>query len=88
MALTAYRRHGLESFDRALFAFEVVPSLLILDANALIWIKLLRMEKEIAGHEGSHRDNWFIVEKFASNGWTFITADNRHYYIELVLPVS
>ena len=43
--------------------------------------KLLRMEKETAGHKGSHRDNRFIVEKFISNGWTFIAADNLYYYL-------
>ena len=35
---------------------------------------LLRMEKETAGHEGNHRDNWFIVEKFAAAGWSMTVA--------------
>ncbi len=47
---------------------------------------LLRMEKETEGHKGNHRDNWFIVEKFAAAGWTFITADNQYYYLEKVIP--
>ncbi len=47
---------------------------------------LLRMEKETIGHEGNHRDNWFIVEKFAAAGWRFITADNQYYYLEKVIP--
>ena len=47
---------------------------------------LLRMEKETEGHKGNHRDNWFIVEKFAAAGWRFITADNQYYYLEKVIP--
>lgn len=39
-----------------------------------------------AGHEGNHRDNWFIVEKFAAAGWIFVTADNQYYYLAKVLP--
>jgi len=47
--------------------------------------KLLRMEKTTIGQEGFHRDNWFVVEKFAANGWTFISADNDFYYLEKLL---
>ena len=48
--------------------------------------KLLRMEQETEGHEGTHRDNWFIVEKFAAAGWTFITADNQYCYLAKAIP--
>ena len=41
--------------------------------------KLRRMEREAIEGDGTRRDTWIVIEKFASNGWRFVCADNQFY---------